>query len=211
VTPSRIQLLIADDHPVVRAGVRGILESQPDFEIIGEAADGLEAVELAVRKLPHVVLMDLRMPKLDGVEAIRRLKSRAPAVHVLVLTTYDSDADIVAAVEAGAVGYLLKDAPRAELFRGVRTAAKGRPAWSPTVTAKLDTRSRAPERSALSTRELEVLRHAARGASNRQIGRALAISEATVKSHLIHIYQKLAVSDRTAAVTTALERGVIRL
>ena len=209
--PARIRLLIADDHPVVRAGLRGMLESQPDFEVIGEALDGQEAVELAVRKTPHVVLMDLRMPKIDGVEAIRRLKGRALVVQVLVLTTYDSDADIVAAMEAGAVGYLLKDAPREELFRGVRTAARGQPAWSPRVTAKLDGRLRAPERGTLSIRELEVLQHAARGASNRKIGQALAISEATVKSHLIHIYQKLDVSDRTAAVTTALERGFIRL
>jgi DNA-binding NarL/FixJ family response regulator len=207
----RIRLLIADDHPVVRAGVRGMVESQRDFEVIGEAKDGQEAVELAVRELPHVVLMDLRIPKIDGVEATRRIKSRVPAVQMLVLTTYDSDADIVAAMEAGAVGYLLKDAPREELFSGVRAAAQGRPAWSRVVTAKLNERSRTPERGALSVRELEVLQHAASGASNRQIGHALAISEATVKSHLIHIYQKLSVSDRTAAVTTALERGVIRL
>jgi len=209
VTRERIRLLIADDHPVVRAGVRGMVESQRDFDVIGEAKDGQEAVELAVRESPHVVLMDLRMPKIDGAEAIRRIKGRVPAVQVLVLTTYDSDADIVAAMEAGAVGYLLKDAPREELFRGVRAAARGQPAWSQVVTAKLNERT--PERGALSARELEVLQHAAGGASNQQIGRALAISEATVKSHLIHIYQKLGVSDRTAAVTTALERGVIRL
>jgi DNA-binding NarL/FixJ family response regulator len=206
-----IRLLIADDHPVVRAGVRGMLESQPDFSVVAEASNGEDAVGLALRLKPHVVLMDLRMPGLDGVGAIRRLKEAAPEVRVLVLTTYDSDADIVAAIEAGATGYLLKDAPREELFRGVREAARGRPARSARVSAKLEDRVRSIERSALSARELEVLQQAAVGASSREIGRALAISEATVKSHLLHIYQKLGVSDRTAAVTRGLERGLIRL
>jgi DNA-binding NarL/FixJ family response regulator len=206
-----IRLVIADDHPVVRAGLRGMLESQPDFLVVGEAGDGREAVELAVQLAPHLVLMDLRMPVLDGVEAIRRLKGRAPAVHVLVLTTYDTDADIVPAVEAGATGYLLKDSPREELFAGVRSAAGGRPVRSPRVASKLQARAESLESSALSARELEVLQSVAAGASSREIGRALAISEATVKSHLLHIYRKLGVGDRTAAVTTALERGVIRL
>ncbi len=206
-----IRLLIADDHPVVRAGVRGMLESQSDFSVVGEASNGADAVGLALRLKPHVVLMDLRMPGLDGVGAIRRLREAAPEVRVLVLTTYDSDADIVAAIEAGAIGYLLKDAPREELFRGVREAALGRPARSARVSAKLEDRVRSIERSALSARELEVLQRAAAGASSREIGLALAISEATVKSHLLHIYQKLGVSDRTAAVTRGLERGLIRL
>lgn len=208
---ARIRLLIADDHPVVRAGLRGMLESQPDFEVVGEAADGREAVELAVALAPSVVLMDLRMPVLDGVEAIRRLRGRAPGVQVLVLTTYDTDADIVPAVEAGATGYLLKDAPREELFGGVRAAARGRPVRSARVASRLLARAGSLESSALSARELEVLQSAAAGSSSREIGRSLAISEATVKSHLLHIYRKLGVGDRTAAVTTALERGIIRL
>jgi DNA-binding NarL/FixJ family response regulator len=207
-----IRLLIVDDHPVVRAGVRGMLESQPDFEITGEAANGRHAVELARALRPDVVLMDLRMQgELDGVAAIKRIRDEVPEVQVLVLTTYDSDADIVPAVEAGAIGYLLKDAPREELFRGVRAAARGQPAQSPRVTAKLEARGRAQVWATLSARELEVLQEAAAGRTSREIGRSLAISEATVKSHLLHIYRKLGVTDRTAAVTTALERGVIRL
>ena len=207
-----IRLLIVDDHPVVRAGVRGMLESQPDFEITGEAANGRHAVELARSLRPDVVLMDLRMQgELDGVAAIKRIRDEVPEVQVLVLTTYDSDADIVPAVEAGAIGYLLKDAPREELFRGVRAAARGQPAQSPRVTAKLEARGRAQVWATLSARELEVLQEAAAGRTSREIGRSLAISEATVKSHLLHIYRKLGVTDRTAAVTTALERGVIRL
>ena len=207
-----IRLLIVDDHPVVRAGVRGMLESQPDFEITGEAANGRHAVELARSLRPDVVLMDLRMQgELDGVAAIKRIRDEVPEVQVLVLTTYDSDADIVPAVEAGAIGYLLKDAPREELFRGVRAAARGQPAQSPRVTAKLEARERAQVWATLSARELEVLQEAAAGRTSREIGRSLAISEATVKSHLLHIYRKLGVTDRTAAVTTALERGVIRL
>ena len=207
-----IRLLIVDDHPVVRAGVRGMLESQPDFAIVGEASGGREAVELARRLGPDVVLMDLRMQgELDGVAAIKRIRDELPQVQVLVLTTYDSDADIVPAVESGAIGYLLKDAPREELFRGVRAAARGQTMRSPRVEAKLEARERGQLWETLSARELEVLQEAAAGRSSREIGRSLAISEATVKSHLLHIYRKLGVSDRTAAVTTALERGVIRL
>jgi DNA-binding NarL/FixJ family response regulator len=207
-----LRLLIVDDHPVVRAGVRGMLESQPDFAIAGEASNGREAVELARRLRPDVVLMDLRMQgELDGVAAIKRIRDELPQIQVLVLTTYDSDADIVPAVESGAIGYLLKDAPREELFRGVRAAARGQTIRSARVEAKLEARERGQLWETLSARELEVLQEAAAGRSSREIGRSLAISEATVKSHLLHIYRKLGVSDRTAAVTTALERGVIRL
>ncbi len=189
-----------------------MLESQSDFAIAGEAANGREAVELARRLRPDVVLMDLRMQgELDGVAAIRAIREELPAVQVLVLTTYDSDADIVRARESGAIGYLLKDAPREELFRGVRAAARGQPTQSPRVAARLEARARALLWETLSARELEVLQEAAAGRSSREIGRSLSISEATVKSHLLHIYRKLGVSDRTAAVTTALERGVIRL
>ncbi|MEO8448623.1 MAG: response regulator transcription factor [Gemmatimonadota bacterium] len=206
-----IRIVVADDHPVVRDGVRGMLASQPDFEVVGEASNGREAVSLAVKLVPDVVLMDLRMPEIDGVTAIRRIRDHAPTVQILVLTTYDSDADILPAIEAGATGYLLKDAPREELFRGVRATARGESVLTPGVAAKLVGRVRATDRTTLSSRELEVLRRVAAGSTNREVGAGLNISEATVKSHLIHIYQKLGVSDRTAAVTTALERGVIRL
>jgi DNA-binding NarL/FixJ family response regulator len=206
-----IRLLIADDHPVVRAGLRGILDSQPDFEVVGEAADGVEAVALTGRLLPHVVLMDLRMPKMGGVEAIGRIKADHPGVHVLVLTTYDSDADILPAIETGATGYLLKDAPREELFEAIRAAAQGRPLLAPAVAARLMERMRGPAEEALSSREIEVLALVAKGANNREVAGQLFITEATVKTHLLHIFSKLGVTDRTAAVTTALERGILRL
>ena len=206
-----IRLLIADDHPVVRAGLRGILDNQPDFEVVGEAADGAEAVALTGRLLPDVVLMDLRMPKMGGVEAIGRIKADHPQVHVLVLTTYDSDADILPAIETGATGYLLKDTPREELFEAIRAAAQGRPLLAPAVAARLMERMRGPAEEALSSREIEVLALVAKGANNREVAGQLFISEATVKTHLLHIYSKLGVADRTAAVTTALERGILRL
>ncbi len=206
-----IRLLIVDDHPVVRAGIEGMLASQPDLEIVGQAADGAGAIDLCADLHPAVVLMDLRMAGMDGVAATRAIKSRFPAIQVLVLTTYDSDADILRAIEAGATGYLLKDTPREQLFQAIRAAARGEAALAPTVAARLMTRMRAPAEEALSAREVEVLAWVARGASNRQVGRELHISEATVKTHLIHIFDKLGVADRTAAVTTALERGILSL
>ncbi len=206
-----IRLLIADDHPVVRAGLRGILDNQPDFEVVGEAADGAEAVALTGRLLPHVVLMDLRMPKMGGVEAIGKIKADHPQVHVLVLTTYDSDADILPAIETGATGYLLKDTPREELFEAVRAAAEGKPLLTSAVAARLMERMRGPAVEALSSREIDVLKLVARGANNREIAEQLYITQATVKSHLIRIYGKLDVADRTAAVTKALELGILRL
>ena len=206
-----IRILVADDHPVVRAGVRGMLESQPDFEVVGEAENGRDALESALRLKLGVVLMDLRMPEVDGVAAIRAIRKELPAVRIIVLTTYDTDADILLAIEAGATGYLLKDAPREELFRGIRAAVRGSIALAPAVAARLSGRRADTDRSALSSRELEVLQRVAAGQSNKEVGTDLSISEATVKSHLLHIYQKLGVSDRTAAVTTALDRGIIRL
>ena len=203
--------MISDDHPIVRAGFEGILAGNPDFEVVGEAGNGREAVEMARRLGPDVVLMDLRMPEMDGVEAIQKIKDELPGIHVLVLTTYDSDADILRAIEAGATGYLLKDAPREELFRAIRAASRGEPVLAPSVTARLMKRARAPAGSTLSDREVEVLGFVARGASNREIARGLYLSEATVKTHLIHVFNKLGVTDRTAAVTTALERGILRL
>jgi len=206
-----IRLMIADDHPVVRDGLRAILSSQPDLQVVGEAPDGAAAVQLAAELTPDVILMDLRMPVLDGVSAIREIRAQQPAARILVLTTYDTDADIVRAIEAGATGYLLKDAPREELFRAIRATAAGQAVLAPTVAARLMGKMRAPAQEKLSARELEVLEWVAGGASNQQIAQALHISEATVKSHLLHIFGKLGVNDRTAAVTAALQRGILRL
>jgi DNA-binding NarL/FixJ family response regulator len=206
-----IRLIIADDHPVVRTGLRGMLAGQPDLEVAGEATTGMEAVDLVERLRPDVVLMDLRMPEMDGVTAISEIKALQPEVHVLVLTTYDTDADILPAIEAGATGYLLKDAPREELFRAIRAAARGEAVLAPGVAARLMGRMRAPAEEALTAREIEVLSLVAQGGSNKGIARQLHISEATVKTHLVHIYGKLGVADRTAAVTTALQRGILRL
>jgi DNA-binding NarL/FixJ family response regulator len=205
-----IRLLIVDDHPVVRDGLRGMLSGQPDFEVVGEAANGLEAVNLAETLHPDVALMDLRMPVLDGVSAIRAIRAMPePRANVLVLTTYDNDSDILPAIEAGATGYLLKDAPRDELFRAVRAAAIGQSYLSPTVASRLMGQFRRPSADALSQREVDVLRQVARSASNKEIGRQLAISEATVKSHLLNIFAKLGVNDRTQAVTVAIQRGIV--
>lgn len=207
----RIRLIIADDHPVVRAGLEGMLTSQPDFEIVGEAARGDEAVALAAAFHPDVVLMDLRMAGLDGVAATAQIRKRQPEIPVLVLTTYDSDADIRRAIEAGATGYVLKDTPRDQLFSAIRAVAQGKSILAPTVLSRLLRHMQTPVEESLSAREIEVLMLVARGASNKEIARALHISEATVKSHLIHIFSKLGVADRTAAVTIALERGLFSL
>ncbi|MGB3701607.1 MAG: response regulator transcription factor [Anaerolineales bacterium] len=207
----QIRLVIVDDHPVVRDGLRGMLESQPDFEIVGEASDGSAAVRLAESLKPDIVLMDLRMPVMDGVTALREIKTHNPQVQVLVLTTYDSDADILPAIEAGASGYLLKDSSRGELFAGIRAAARGETVLAPAVAARLVGRMRAPGEEQLSSREVEVLQLVAEGESNSEIASHLHISQATVKSHLVHIFGKLGVSDRTAAVTAALRRGILRL
>ena len=206
-----IRLVMADDHLVVRDGLRGMLESQPDFAVVGEASNGAEAVSLVNDLLPEVVLMDLRMPVMDGVSAIREIKTEQPEVQILVLTTYDSDADILPAIEAGATGYLLKDTSREELYAAIRATARGESVLAPGVAAKLIGRMRAPAEEQLTRRELEVLQLVAEGDSNKEIASRLHISQATVKSHLIHIFGKLGVSDRTAAVTVALKRGILRL
>jgi DNA-binding NarL/FixJ family response regulator len=206
-----IRIVIADDHPVFRAGLQGLLSGQEDFQVVGEAGNGREAVDLVRLASPDVLLTDLQMPELDGVHAIREIRIVAPKTRILVLTTYDSDGDILRAVEAGATGYLLKDTPREELFKAIRATARGDSVLSPTVASKLVGRARAPLDRSLSAREIEVLRLVARGTSNKIIGKELRISEATVKTHLLHIFAKLAVDDRTAAVTAAMERGVLRL
>jgi DNA-binding NarL/FixJ family response regulator len=204
-----IRLLIADDHPVVRDGLRGIFEASEEFEVAGEASNGREAVDRAAALRPDVVLMDLRMPEMDGVTAIRRLAEQGVTARVLVLTTFDTDSDVVPAIEAGATGYLLKDAPPEELLRGVRAAARGEAVLSPSVATRLLGQVRAPAAEPLSQRELEVLGLIAKGASNRDAASRLFISEATVKTHVLHIFAKLGVNDRAAAVATGFERGLL--
>jgi len=206
-----IRIVLVDDHPVVREGLRGMLTGQPDFELVGEANDGVEAVDLAHRLKPDVLLMDLQMPGMDGVTAIEQIKAQRAEAQILVLTTFDRDAHIVRAIEAGATGYLLKDAPREDLFRAVRAAARGESVLAPAVAARLMTQVRTPQEESLTAREIEVLEWVSKGHTNKQVGKALHISEATVKTHLIHIFGKLGVDDRTAAVTAALERGILTL
>jgi len=206
-----LRLLVVDDHPVVRTGLVAMLSEHEDFEVVAEAADGAEAVAMAARHLPDVVLMDLRMPGMDGAEATARLRLKGDGPAVLVLTTYDTDADIVRAVEAGATGYLLKDAPRDTLADAIRRAARGETVLAPPVVARLATRLRTPAAPALSERERQVLREVARGLSNAEVGRELHIGEATVKTHLLRAFEKLGVSDRTAAVTAAYKAGLIEL
>jgi DNA-binding NarL/FixJ family response regulator len=206
-----LRLLVVDDHPVVRAGLVAMLGEEPDFTVVGEAANGSEALARAAELRPDVVLMDLRMPVMDGAEATARLREQGgPAV--LVLTTYDTDADIVRAVEAGAMGYLLKDAPRAVLADAVRAAARGETVLAPPVVARLAHHLRSsPAGPDLTAREVEVLGCVARGLSNAQVGRELFIGEATVKTHLLRAFEKLGVTDRTAAVTAAYRLGLIEL
>jgi DNA-binding NarL/FixJ family response regulator len=204
-----IRLLIVDDHPVVRDGLSGMFSPDPEFDVVGEAGDGAEAVRLAEALRPDVILMDLRMPGMDGVTAIGELARRRVPARVLVLTTYDTDSHVQSAIEAGAAGYLLKDAPRAELLRAVQAAAHGQAVLAPAVAARLMNRVRAKEPETLSQREIEVLELIAAGCANRQAAAKLFISEATVKTHLLHIYAKLGVSDRAAAVAEAFNRGLL--
>ena len=243
----RVRLVVVDDHPVVRSGIVGMFASEADLAVVGEAADGAQAVALVAELAPDVVLMDLRMPGVDGVEAIRRISAgagtahgaagagtahgavgagtaaHAPAPRIVVLTTYDTDGDILRAVEAGAIGYLLKDSAREDILAAVRAAAVGRSALSPTVTTRLLGAARGAGQSAagaprgarvpvsLSPREREVLAAVSRGLSNSQIGVELYITEATVKTHLLRAYAKLGVDSRAAAVTEALRRGLLEL
>jgi DNA-binding NarL/FixJ family response regulator len=204
-----IRILLVDDHPVVRAGVRGMLETEPDLFVVGEAASGAEAVAMARATEPDVILMDLRMPDTDGVWATERILAESRDSTIVVLTTYETDTDILRAVAAGAAGYLLKDASRTELAGAIRAAARGETVLAPSVAGRLIKQVREPAGPSLSTREVEVLSLVGKGMTNAEIGAALHISEATVKTHLLRIFGKLDVSDRTAAVTTAMARGLL--
>ncbi len=216
--PQPVRVLVVDDHPVVRTGLVALLETASDIVVVGEADDGKQALEAlaalvfsgGTAALPDVVLMDLRMPVLDGAGATEAIVRDFPGTVVLVLTTYDTDADIVRAIEAGATGYLLKDTPREDLLAGVRAAARGQTVLAPTVAGRLVQRAREPELPTPTPRELEVLSGVARGLTNADIGRELFIGEATVKTHLLRVFAKLGVDDRTRAVTVALQRGLIR-
>lgn len=212
----QIKIIIADDHPVVREGLIAMLGRQPDFKVVGEAKDGAEAVEMARRLEPDVVLMDLRMPGMDGVEAMRQIRSTNPGIKFIILTTYSDDEYIFSGIEAGARAYLLKDAPREELFKAIRAVHRGESLIQPVVASKLIDRfaelsRRAPLGEQLTERELEILQLMAKGAANKEISRELSISESTVKTHISNIFQKLGVNDRTEAVTQALKKGIIRL
>jgi two-component system, NarL family, response regulator len=205
---TQVRVLIADDHPIVREGLHAVLSDQPDLEVVGQAATGAEAVALALAARPDVILMDLRMPGMSGVEAIAALRAEWPEAHVLVLTTYDGDEDIYRALQTGAKAYLLKDTPRAELLEAIRAVARGQKRLPAEVAARLMERM---STEALTERELDVLRLMARGRSNKVIGAALSISEGTVKFHVNNILGKLAADDRTQAVTIALQRGILHL
>jgi len=210
---SSIRVVIADDHPVVCSGLQEMLKSQPDFEVVGEATSGREAITLVAQLSPDVLLMDLYMADLDGATAIAQMRMQQLQTPVLVLTAYESNTDILRAIEAGATGYLLKDVQREELFNAIRSVAQGKAILAPTVASRLLLlhQKHSPAQETLSAREREILTLVARGASNKEIARTLHLSEATVKSHLLHLFAKLGVSDRTAAVTVALEHGLLRL
>ncbi|CAL9459656.1 response regulator [Streptomyces sp. enrichment culture] len=206
--PAPIRVLLCDDHAVVRAGLLALLGSEPGIEVVGEAGSGEEAVARAARLRPDVVLMDLQLgPGMDGVEATRRIAS--PGVRVLVLTTYDTDADVTRAIDAGATGYLLKAERPEELFAAIRAAAQGRTALSAPVAGRVMDRVRGAASPTLTARERDILGQLARGLGNREIARALFISEATVKTHLGRIYTKLGVDTRAGAVAVAKERRIL--
>jgi len=211
-----IKILIADDHPVVREGLISMLSREVDFKVIGEAKDGVEAVKKSRELSPDVVLMDLRMPEMDGVEAMRQIRSTMPDIKFIILTTYSDDDYIFSGIEAGARAYLLKDAPREDLFKAIRSVYRGESLIQPVVASKLLDRfsqlsRRTPSGEELSERELEVLCLMAKGAANKEISAELNIAQSTVKTHITNIFQKLGVNDRTEAVTQALKKGLIRL
>jgi len=216
---AEIRILIVDDHEMVRDGLSVMMEREEDFTVVGEAQNGKEAVEMVSELRPDVVLMDLRMPEMDGVEAMRQIRAKQDDVKFLVLTTYDTDEYIFDAIQAGAKGYLLKDASREELFRAVRTVNRGDSLIEPAVVSRVLDRltelsrraAQGPDHLALSEREVEVLQLMARGSANKQIAGDLSITESTVKTHVANIFQKLEVSHRTEAVTKAMSQGIIKL
>ncbi len=209
-TPSPvIRILVVDDHPIVRSGITSVLASQPDFVVVGEAGNGDEAVAAAGRCAPDIVLMDLRMPGRDGVDASAAILATRPCTRIVVLTTFVSDGDVLRAIEAGAVGYLLKDVPHEELFRALRAVARGERYLAPVVTERLMAQWQQPPRPTLTSRERDVLRGVARGEGNKHIAAGLGIAEPTVKAHLVHIFEKLGVENRTAAARVAHEQGLV--
>jgi DNA-binding NarL/FixJ family response regulator len=208
-SPSRIRILVVDDHPIVRSGITSVLATQSDFDVVGEAGTGDEAITAAARLRPDLVLMDLRMPGRGGVAAAAAILAMHPATRVVVLTTYASDGEVLRAIEAGAVGYLLKDVPHDEFFRALRAVARGERYLAPLVTERLMARWQQPARRTLTEREVEVLQRVARGDGNKLIARHLGISEPTIKAHLVHIFEKLGVDNRTAAARIAREQGLI--
>ncbi|MFD7501074.1 response regulator [Streptomyces sp. NPDC059850] len=203
-----IRVLLADDHPVVREGLSAMLDSAEGITVVGQAGSGEEAVVQAKALRPDIILLDLRMGGMDGVEATTQILRQVPGCKVVIVTTYEDDSDILRAVEAGAAGYLLKGSSRQELISAVQTAARGETVLTPSLAGKLF-RSRAAEPSPLSGREREVLRLVGQGLTNAEIGAKLFVAEATVKTHLLRSFKKLGVSDRTAAVMTAMERGLL--
>jgi len=214
--PTKIKILIADDHPVVREGLSSMLSRERGIQVVGEAENGTEAIKKAGELQPDIILMDLRMPEIDGVEAMRQIKVGNPDMKFIVLTTYDNDEYIFEGIEAGARAYLLKDAPREELFEAIRAVYRGESLIQPAVAGKvldrlaeLSRQVQTPER--LSEREVEVLKLIAKGASNKLIATTLCIGESTVKTHIQSVFQKLGVSDRTEAVTEAIKKGIIRI
>ncbi len=214
MSDAAIRILVADDHPIVRDGLVAILTTQPDFDVVGEASTGGEAVERTLRTAPDVLLLDLAMPELDGVEVLRQLRAQGSQARAIVFTAFDTDERILGAVRAGAQGYLLKGVPRDDIFRAVRTVAAGGSLLTPIVAARLlrNIESPMPEApTALTPRELDVLRLLARGRQNKEIARELGISLRTVKFHVASLLQKLGVGNRTEAVTAAARRGLISL
>jgi DNA-binding NarL/FixJ family response regulator len=209
MSPDKLRVIVVDDHSVMRAGVVALLAAEPGIEIVGEASDGREALDLVERLAPDVALIDLRMPVLDGVATTTEIVASRARTRVLILTTYDTDTEIERAVEAGAIGYLLKDTTREQLAGAIRSAARGETVLAPRVAERLVARMRRPAPVVLTTREIQVLNAVADGLSNVDIGKRLVIAEATVKTHLLRVFAKLDVSDRTHAVVTALERGLL--
>ena len=203
-----IRIMVVDDHPIVREGLAAIINRQPDMAVVAEAEDGRQAIDLFRRDLPDVTLMDLRLPVVSGLDAIKAIRTDFPASRIIVLTTYDGDEDIYRSLEAGACGYLLKDMFRADLLEAIRAVHGGQRRIPPIVATRLARRMPGNE---LTARELDVLKEIARGKSNREIASHLAITEGTVKGHVNNILSKLGVSDRTQAVTSALQRGIVRL